>query len=160
MKDNMFQPSCGHHHLCLWDLMMTAWRLKHVVLHDFMLINLCTVALTFILWYFYLLALRDAFSKVLILKTQIVSIYNTVGPPPHARISYLWISEIKEKICLFRIFGPQWEYVKFFFCNNMLAAGHTFLLKNGKWLADKHELITNHLEPLLTYIESIDFDRL
>jgi hypothetical protein len=32
--------------------------------------------------------------------------------------------------------------------------------KNGQWPAEKHELITNHLEPLLTYIESIDFDRL
>ena len=32
--------------------------------------------------------------------------------------------------------------------------------KNGQWPADKHELITNQLEPLLRYIESIDFDRL
>jgi hypothetical protein len=32
--------------------------------------------------------------------------------------------------------------------------------KNGQWPADKHELITNHSEPFLTYIESIDFDRL
>jgi hypothetical protein len=30
--------------------------------------------------------------------------------------------------------------------------------KNGQWPADKHGLITKHLEPLLTYIESIDFD--
>jgi len=32
--------------------------------------------------------------------------------------------------------------------------------KNGQWPADKNELITKHLEPFLTYIESIDFDRL
>jgi hypothetical protein len=30
--------------------------------------------------------------------------------------------------------------------------------KNGQWPANKHELITKHLEPLLTYIESIDFE--
>jgi hypothetical protein len=30
--------------------------------------------------------------------------------------------------------------------------------RNGQWPADKHELITNHLEPFLTYIESIDFE--
>jgi hypothetical protein len=32
--------------------------------------------------------------------------------------------------------------------------------KNGQWPADKHELITKHLKPLLTYIESKDFDLL
>jgi len=32
--------------------------------------------------------------------------------------------------------------------------------KNGQWPAAKHELITNHLDSLLNYIESIDFDRL
>jgi len=32
--------------------------------------------------------------------------------------------------------------------------------KYGRWPADKHELITNHLDSLLNYIESIDFDRL
>ena len=31
---------------------------------------------------------------------------------------------------------------------------------NGQWPADKNKLITNHLEPFLTYIDSIDFDRL
>jgi hypothetical protein len=30
--------------------------------------------------------------------------------------------------------------------------------KTGQWPANKHELITKHLEPLITYIESIDFD--
>jgi hypothetical protein len=28
--------------------------------------------------------------------------------------------------------------------------------KNRQWPAHKHELITKHLEPLITYIESID----
>jgi len=32
--------------------------------------------------------------------------------------------------------------------------------ENEQWPADKNELITKHLEPFLTYIESIDFDRL
>jgi hypothetical protein len=32
--------------------------------------------------------------------------------------------------------------------------------KNGQWPADKHELITNLLDSLLNYIESIDFERL
>jgi hypothetical protein len=32
--------------------------------------------------------------------------------------------------------------------------------KNGQWPADKHELITNHLDSLRNYIESIDFERL
>jgi predicted methyltransferase len=32
--------------------------------------------------------------------------------------------------------------------------------KKGQWPADKYELTTNHLEHLLTYIVSIDFDRL
>jgi primosomal protein N' len=47
---------------------------------------------------------------------------------------------------------------------NLLEAQRGILRKNvtrnGQWAADKHELITNHLEPFLTYIESIDFDRL
>ena len=46
---------------------------------------------------------------------------------------------------------------------NLLEAQRGILrknIKNGQWPADKHELITNHLEPLLTYIESIDFDQL
>lgn len=30
--------------------------------------------------------------------------------------------------------------------------------KNGQWPTNKHELITKHLEPLITYIEAIDFD--
>jgi hypothetical protein len=30
--------------------------------------------------------------------------------------------------------------------------------KNGQWPTNKHELITKHLEPLITYIELIDFD--
>jgi hypothetical protein len=30
--------------------------------------------------------------------------------------------------------------------------------KNGQWPVNKHELITKHLEPLIAYIESIDFD--
>ena len=34
------------------------------------------------------------------------------------------------------------------------------LTKNGQWPADKNELIRKHLEPFLTHIESIDFDRL
>jgi hypothetical protein len=34
------------------------------------------------------------------------------------------------------------------------------VIKNGQWPADKHELITKNLEPLITYIESIDFDLL
>ena len=40
--------------------------MKHVVFHDLLLllINICIVALTFILKVVYLLALRDAFSKV------------------------------------------------------------------------------------------------
>jgi hypothetical protein len=29
--------------------------------------------------------------------------------------------------------------------------------KNGQWPADKHELITKHIQPLLTYIQSTDF---
>jgi hypothetical protein len=32
------------------------------------------------------------------------------------------------------------------------------ITKNGQWPVNKHELITKHLEPLITYIESIDFD--
>jgi type IV secretory pathway TrbL component len=32
--------------------------------------------------------------------------------------------------------------------------------KNGQWPVNKHELITKHLEPIITYIESIDFDLL
>jgi hypothetical protein len=47
---------------------------------------------------------------------------------------------------------------------NLLEAQRRILRKNvtrnGQWPADKHELITNHLEPFLTHIESIDFDRL
>ena len=47
---------------------------------------------------------------------------------------------------------------------NMLEAQRRILrtkvTKNGQWPADKNELITKHLEPFLTYIESIDFDRL
>jgi hypothetical protein len=31
---------------------------------------------------------------------------------------------------------------------------------NGQWPPDKHELITDHLRPFITFIESIDFDRL
>ena len=47
---------------------------------------------------------------------------------------------------------------------NLLEAQRGILRKSvtkkGQWPTDKHELITNHLEPFLTYIESIDFDRL
>jgi hypothetical protein len=47
---------------------------------------------------------------------------------------------------------------------NLLEAQRGILRKNvtrnGQWPADKHELITDPLEPFLTYIESIDFDRL
>jgi hypothetical protein len=47
---------------------------------------------------------------------------------------------------------------------NLLEAQRGILRKNvtrnGQWPADKQELITNHLEPFLTYIESIHFDRL
>jgi hypothetical protein len=47
---------------------------------------------------------------------------------------------------------------------NLLEAQRRILMKNAtknlQWPADKHELITNHLEPLLTYIESIDFNQL
>ena len=45
---------------------------------------------------------------------------------------------------------------------SLLEAQRGILRKNvtikGQWPADKHELITNHLEPFLTYIESIDFN--
>jgi hypothetical protein len=47
---------------------------------------------------------------------------------------------------------------------NLLEAQRRILrknvTKNGQWPADKHDLITKHLEPLLTYVESIDFDLL
>jgi hypothetical protein len=47
---------------------------------------------------------------------------------------------------------------------NLLESQKQILMKNttknGQWPADKHELITNHLEPHLTYIESIDFNQL
>jgi hypothetical protein len=47
---------------------------------------------------------------------------------------------------------------------NLLEAQRRILrksvTKNGQWPADKHELITNHLEPLVTYIEPIDFNQL
>jgi hypothetical protein len=46
---------------------------------------------------------------------------------------------------------------------NLLEAQRRILrkkvTKNGQWPADKHELITNHLKPLLTYIESIDINQ-
>jgi hypothetical protein len=32
--------------------------------------------------------------------------------------------------------------------------------KNKQWPANKHDLIAKHLQPLITYIESIDFDLL
>jgi hypothetical protein len=44
----------------------------------------------------------------------------------------------------------------------LLEAQRRILRKNvtkkGQWPANKHELITKHLEPLITYIESIAFD--
>ena len=47
---------------------------------------------------------------------------------------------------------------------NLLEAQRGILRKNvakyGRWPADKHELITSHLDSLLNYIKSIDFDRL
>ena len=36
----------------------------------------------------------------------------------------------------------------------------TKVTKNGQCPADKNELLTKHIEHFLTYIESIDFDRL
>jgi hypothetical protein len=47
---------------------------------------------------------------------------------------------------------------------NLLETQREILRKNvtkkGQWPEDKHELTTHHLEPLLTYTESIDLDRL
>jgi hypothetical protein len=47
---------------------------------------------------------------------------------------------------------------------NLLENQREILKKNiardGQWPTDKHELISKHLEPLLNYIESIDFERL
>jgi len=61
MKDNMFQPSCGHHQVSQVEI-KSHMRIMHLygiplvlqliyVFHDLlMLINICTVVLTFILW--------------------------------------------------------------------------------------------------------------
>ena len=77
--------------------------------------------------------------------------------------AYLHRFKIREKAqCVCQQGGQTIDHLPYD-CN-LLEAQRGILSKNlakhGRLPADKHELITNHLDSLLNCIESINFDRL
>jgi hypothetical protein len=77
--------------------------------------------------------------------------------------AYLHLFKIRDNACCVCQQADQTIDHLLYDCNLLEAQRGTLrknVTKNGQWPANKHQLITNHLDCLLNYIESIDFERL
>jgi hypothetical protein len=89
--------------------------------------------------------------------TQNVAAMLTGHGRTRAYLHHFKIRDIAKCICQHRD-----QTVDHLLYDYILLEAERILRKNvtkiGQWPANQHKLITKHLEPLITYIESIDFD--